>query len=480
MIKGLTMLVCTNKSLARAALVSMLIVCSGAFLAPYSWGQIGDTDAGSPSETATPKAKSEPVSEAEREEQVEKLQRRPGEKTEEGVEGRTLILGMKVRESDNHRVEVTEVAPATPAFEAGIRDGDELVAFNGFKAESYREWIDGIRKITTDAKDGDKLPLEIMRAGKTRDLRIRIPESRADELRPMIRQPGQVGYAQEGTAPGQDPIIVQQGVPYGPSYAGGGGVFVDDGSLFGDGATNSGQASNRAGRAIAHLMRVDGGTQSQPGQGARNLQQPLRQELPAELLTQVRQPGEERIAPSRAQANQLLVPGQANDAPITGDLQQGAGQRVGIAGFQNTRQGMLVIVEVGGLAPGSYHVGIGNPNWATVTAGANEIDQTGVNEQRIDQSRARQSGQGRRFTPDPNQGNQAPMELHRPPFSNERDNLPSLAPPNNSGAPNAVPPAPTSTNGGRSKQNLQQPLKQELPPDVLAQVADQLSTPPTG
>src|SRR4051812_28477462 len=60
---------------------------------------------------------------------AEKLKRRPGEQVGDTTRGRTLILGMQVKESEHGGVQVADVGAATPAFEAGIRKGDEIISF---------------------------------------------------------------------------------------------------------------------------------------------------------------------------------------------------------------------------------------------------------------------------------------------------------------------------------------------------------------
>jgi S1-C subfamily serine protease len=108
-----------------------------------------------------------------RAERSEALDRRAGEQIGDDPQGRAGVLGMYVQEADGDRVEVVEVGAATPAFDAGIRKGDVLISFDGFKADSYRKWVDGIRKLVNDAPEGDTMPIQLVRDGKRLNLRLR-------------------------------------------------------------------------------------------------------------------------------------------------------------------------------------------------------------------------------------------------------------------------------------------------------------------
>src|SRR5438045_4008590 len=72
--------------------------------------------------------------------QPEPLKRRAGEQIGDDAHGGSLVLGMTVQEARNGRVKVVDVGAATPAFDAGIRQGDEVVSFQKFKANDYRKW----------------------------------------------------------------------------------------------------------------------------------------------------------------------------------------------------------------------------------------------------------------------------------------------------------------------------------------------------
>src|SRR4051812_22317387 len=143
--------------------------------------------------------------------QPDQLRRRAGEQVGPDAEGRTLILGMKVQEADHGGVKVVDVGAATPAYEAGIRKGDQSASFQDFKANDYRKWIDGMRRVATGAKDGTMLTVVVIRDGNPVTTKVRVPESHVGPVQlPLGPPPGQLQAA--GSPP--------------PSVAGGDGGSV--------------------------------------------------------------------------------------------------------------------------------------------------------------------------------------------------------------------------------------------------------------
>jgi serine protease Do len=65
---------------------------------------------------------------------------------------------------------VADVQPGTPAFQAGIRPYDVIVAFNGTKVTS----ADALTKLVQTAKVGDKMTLTINRGGSQQDFAVTI------------------------------------------------------------------------------------------------------------------------------------------------------------------------------------------------------------------------------------------------------------------------------------------------------------------
>jgi hypothetical protein len=246
--------------------------------------------------------------------QTEQLKRRAGEQGGPDAQGRTLILGMKVQEVEHGGVKVIDVGAATPAYEGGIRKGDQIVSFQNFKANDYRKWIDGMRRVATEAKDGDMLTVVVMRDGNPVTTKVRVPESHVGPVQlPLGPPPGQ----QLGTsspppaAPGGDEVAIANtnvAIENSAQFA----------NFFGD---QSGAATERA---VAELHRVASG---KVDQNDGNL--------------------------------------QTTPAPNP------RGARIGLAGFRNDPNGMVVMVDVGGLEPGNYTVGIGDSTAAMNTPPTN-------------------------------------------------------------------------------------------------------------
>jgi membrane-associated protease RseP (regulator of RpoE activity) len=238
---------------------------------------------------------------------AERLKRRAGERIGQDPRGRSQVLGMFLQETGKGSVKVVEVGAASPAFEAGVREGDELVAFDGFQASTYRKWIDGIRKLATAAPDNSKLPVVVMRNGAQFATEIRVPEAHATAIVKLPTGPlPQV--APQGEAP-------QQGVAV--AIAGGGrGVAIDNSGPFNNFFNND--PSARSERAIAELFRV-GNTAKPP---------------------------------------------VADDIASGGTAPADKNARIGLAGFRNDANGMTVMVDVGGLRPGNYTVAIAEPSAA--------------------------------------------------------------------------------------------------------------------
>ena len=104
------------------------------------------------------------------------LERRAGERVGGRPSGRANVLGMSLQEGGRGRVQVVDVAAASPAFDAGVRKGDVIVSFAGFHGENYRDWIEGMGKLVTDTPDGETIDVELLRGGKRVAARIRAPK----------------------------------------------------------------------------------------------------------------------------------------------------------------------------------------------------------------------------------------------------------------------------------------------------------------
>jgi hypothetical protein len=238
----------------------------------------------------------------------ESLKRKAGERVGSAPRGRSLILGMHVQESSRGGVKVVEVAAASPAFDADIREGDEVVEFAGFHATDYRKWMEGMSRLTTAAKDNSMLPVVVMRRGQRVDAQIRVPEGRTAALTlPLgpMPQPGQPAGPEGFPMP----------MPGAPPIVGGGGgndIAIENVGPF----VNffGGDSAPVSERAMAEIFRIGG-----------------------------------------KQASQDVRTGTPSAAPPIN------GARIGLAGFRNDSNGMLVMVDVGSLPPGNYSVGLSDP-----------------------------------------------------------------------------------------------------------------------
>jgi hypothetical protein len=365
-------------------------------------------------------------------EQAEALERRAGEQDDNDPSNRAVILGMHVQEGDAGRVKVVDVAAASPAFDGGIREGDEIISFDGLKGKSYREWIDGIRKLVTDTPDGAPVNVELLRDGKRITAELQVPEEKADDAR-MLAPLGQQFSNEESQSAVLPPGANQ---PFAPGPISDNDVFINDGGFFGD-VDSAGE------RAMAQIVRLT------PQQTT-----PVNPPNPA---TQTRQ---QTAAAAATGARQQTSPVAAGN-PATG----GAG-RIGLAGFRDDANGMVVMVDVGGLAPGSYPVGVED---AGLVMGGGPV-RSALN------------------NPIPNDGEVQTQErtnrINRPANNQPANSRPTGNSP--AKAPRTLPPpqlreTPGDTGGNRRQSHTQS----SIPPTVLAQVTNENSgsgtaTPPTG
>jgi len=244
----------------------------------------------------------------------EKLKLRAGERVGANAKGSAQVLGMSLQEGTHQRLKVVDVALNSPAFDAGVMKGDEIVAFQGFRGESYRKWIDGVQRLTADTAPGLKISVVIARDGKQLTVPIEVPQRPVrPSTPPILAQPGNTAAIQPGLGPGTPSAIV--------GGNGGNSVVFDNSGPFGE--FFGGETATANDRAIAHLVRIGG------------------QPLPK--------------APGTPGAAQNSTVGAAAAPP------NGAA-RIGIAGFRDEPSGMMVMVDVGALPPGNYTVAITDPS----------------------------------------------------------------------------------------------------------------------
>lgn len=242
----------------------------------------------------------------------EKLKLRAGERVGANARGSAQVLGMSLQEGLRQRLKVVDVALNSPAFDAGVMKGDEIVAFQGFRAESYRKWIDGIRRLTTDTAAGLKIPVVISRDSKQITVGIEVPQKPVRTSTPRaLAQPGGSTLIPPGLGPATTAPIV--------GGNGGNSVVIDNSGPFGE--FFGGEAATSNDRAIAHIVRIGG----------------------------------------RPLPNAPGIPGAAQKSAVGAAAPPNGAARIGMAGFRDEPSGMLVMVDVGALPPGNYTVAITDP-----------------------------------------------------------------------------------------------------------------------
>jgi hypothetical protein len=213
------------------------------------------------------------------------------------------ILGMTLFQDARGRAMVTDVSVNSPAWDAGIRKGDQLLELAEIKPTDFRKWSEDIRRVLGDTEDGKSVAATVARRGEPLSLRVKLPVSRAAEVRDARQEEEAIARQErqqrrQSAGQGNDRITEYRGVdqaPYGgygaPGYGGGGFGFIGD-----DGANTTNDDTGRT--------------------------------------------------PTRAVA-ELFAGGFS-------------GGQVGLATFQNTDNGVGANVQVQGLPQGTYIVGIGD------------------------------------------------------------------------------------------------------------------------
>jgi hypothetical protein len=316
---------------AAALMVNLPTVCTAEEIAKAKSDAVEQDPTKALTTPTLPSANTAAREEVKDEDAARKLKQRAGE----NARGQALVLGMGLKEAETGRAQVVEVSPTSPAFEAGVKVGDEIISFHAFTADSYRKWIDGIRRITTETPDGTMMSLVVLRDGKRTALRILNPTTvqRTTGPRPLA-QTTQVTPPTPGVVP----------VPVGPGAVPAGGNNVNVGNAGPFGAFFGGDTETVNERAIAHIHKLN----SPPAAG----------KVP------VADPGTTDAGAGAAPAND--------------------GMRIGMAGFRDDPSGMVVMVDVGALPAGNYIVGISDPSimsGTSDTAAANPRVNSGGNKQ---------------------------------------------------------------------------------------------------
>lgn len=227
-----------------------------------------------------------------------------------------IMLGMTLFERTEGNIQVKDVAASSPAWDAGIRAGDRIRSLDGVKPKRLTAWINDVGSILKDTTDGHAVSADVEREGETLDLRIKVPVSNADQAR--AERKAQEEMAREKMRLREVQEMAQgQGQPMAPGGYAAKDRYMDDGigyggyglgGFFDDGAPSTGDN------------------------------------------------GDDRLATSAvAQLNAVNTLGGEG----FGNAQSSGGQ-VGIAGFQDSGEGVNAVVMVQGLPQGNYSVGIGD------------------------------------------------------------------------------------------------------------------------
>ncbi len=93
-------------------------------------------------------------------------------------------VGIKLDETDDGRLEITEVIADSPAVKAGFMAGDILVALDGI--EFAEENHEAMMKAKKAHHPGSKVTYTVERNGKTRDLNVKLAKVPQDVLAQWI------------------------------------------------------------------------------------------------------------------------------------------------------------------------------------------------------------------------------------------------------------------------------------------------------
>lgn len=99
------------------------------------------------------------------------------------VPSRRVLLGIEMEDAQGEGVAIRRVLPGSPAAEAGIAAGDELLAIDGHPVVTPTEVI----AIVGAHQPGDELQLAIRRAGKRVTVRVKLAPRESEGPLPMPR-----------------------------------------------------------------------------------------------------------------------------------------------------------------------------------------------------------------------------------------------------------------------------------------------------
>ena len=97
---------------------------------------------------------------------------------------KTGWVGIKLDETDDGRLEISEVIADSPAVKAGFKAGDVLVAMDGIKYAEENH--DAMMKSKEAQHPGSHVTYTVERYGKTRDLNVKLAKVPQDVLAQWI------------------------------------------------------------------------------------------------------------------------------------------------------------------------------------------------------------------------------------------------------------------------------------------------------
>jgi PDZ domain len=251
------------------------------------------------------------------------------------------MLGMDLRQRQVGDIRVKDVAATSPAWDAGIRPGDRVLSIDGLKPNELSPWVQDLAQVLRETSDGQAVAVNIDRDGEQLELRVRLPISRAAE----VRDARQEERALATMSAGQNGALMQAGQAGMP--AGQTGAQVVPGATQTAGYNQGYGGYGLAGWGVdAGFFGDTGGTMGED-RTATNAY--------AELIA-MNTVGGNTAAGGINRNNQLNSNATTSGANMGGAA--GTSGQVGLAVFHDNGESINAIVSVRGLPQGTYLVGI--------------------------------------------------------------------------------------------------------------------------
>lgn len=102
----------------------------------------------------------------------------------------THLLGMSIMQSEEEEgvVLVKEVDPLEPAWDAGVRPGDRLKKVQGIPTKPYERFIEALREIALETKEGDRIPIVVERKGEEANLQITQRSNEKTDVKEAVKR----------------------------------------------------------------------------------------------------------------------------------------------------------------------------------------------------------------------------------------------------------------------------------------------------